>query len=181
MLIEDQMLNIFRVVGICLGVPSEKFTWEYYDKNKAYHSVGPITPREFYETHIKPVFNIEDKVCLVTDPRPTNPFGNVYTVDCLGNMVGGRRCIYNNQPAELLLELTAKSIKDGEPVWFGCEVSKRFAGKLGILDLDVHDFPLVFNLDIQKTMTKADRLLYGDSSMTHAMVFTAVQTNVSII
>ncbi|XP_065172923.1 bleomycin hydrolase [Atheta coriaria] len=177
MLIEDQMLNIFRVVGICLGVPSEKFTWEYYDKNKAYHSVGPITPREFYETHIKPVFNIEDKVCLVTDPRPTNPFGNVYTVDCLGNMVGGRRCIYNNQPAELLLELTAKSIKDGEPVWFGCEVSKRFAGKLGILDLDVHDFPLVFNLDIQKTMTKADRLLYGDSSMTHAMVFTAVQTN----
>ncbi|XP_050305483.1 bleomycin hydrolase isoform X2 [Anthonomus grandis grandis] len=173
-LIRDQMTHIYRIVGICLGIPNETFTWNYYDKNKAFHSVGPITPQNFYEEHIKPIFNIDDKVCLVTDPRSTNQYGKVYTVEYLGNVVDGRRCIYNNQPVELLLELTAKSIKAGEAVWFGCDVSKRFAPKLGIQDLKIQDFPLIFGVDIQTPMCKADRLLYGESAMTHAMVFTAV-------
>lgn len=76
-------------------------------------------------------------MCLVTDPRPTNPFGHAYTVDCLGNVVGGRPTVYNNQPVDLLLQLVGKSIKEGEAVWFGCEVSKRFNMKLGIEALDV--------------------------------------------
>ncbi|XP_072381809.1 bleomycin hydrolase [Diabrotica undecimpunctata] len=176
-LIQSQMVNVYRVVGICLGIPSETFTWTYYDKNKAFQSVGPITPKEFYEKHVKPYFNVDDKVCLVTDPRPTNEYGKVYTVDCLGNMAGGRKCIYNNQPVELLLDLTAKSIKEGEAVWFGCEVSKRYVAKQGIQDLKAHDFPLVFGVDIQVDLSKADRLLYSESAMTHAMVFTAVNTN----
>ncbi|XP_019869149.1 bleomycin hydrolase isoform X2 [Aethina tumida] len=176
-LITEQMNSVFRIVAICLGVPSSKFTWSYYDKNKVHHTVGPVTAVEFYENHVKPYYNVDDKVCLVTDPRPTNEYGRAYTVDCLGNIVGGRRCIYNNQPVELLLELTAKSICEGEAVWFGCEVSKRFAGKQGIQDLRVHDFPLVFGVDIQTTLSKADRLYYGESSMTHAMVFTAVNKN----
>ncbi|XP_056646080.1 bleomycin hydrolase [Diorhabda carinulata] len=176
-LISDQMGNIYRIVGICLGIPNETFIWSYYDKNKAYHSIGPITPKQFYEQHVKPHFNVDDKVCLVTDPRPTNEYGKCYTVDCLGNMVGGRKCIYNNQPVDLLLDLTAKSIKEGEAVWFGCEVSKRYVAKQGIQDLKAHDFPLVFGVDIQVTLSKADRLLYSESAMTHAMVFTAVNTN----
>jgi aminopeptidase C len=28
-------------------------------------------------------------------------------------------------------------LKNGDPVWFGCEVSKRFAGKQGIEDLEM--------------------------------------------
>ncbi|XP_060533576.1 bleomycin hydrolase [Cylas formicarius] len=173
-LIQEQMANVYRIVGICLGIPSDTFTWSYYDKSKAFHSIGPITPKEFYDVHIKPLFNVDDKVCLVTDPRPTSQYERAYTVDCLGNVVGGRRCIYNNQPVGTLLELAAKSIEEGEAVWFGCEVSKRFAGKLGIQDLKIHDFPLIFGVDIQTTLSKADRLLYGESAMSHAMVFTAV-------
>lgn len=60
--IDDIMAEIYKVVGICLGIPAEKFTWEYYDKAKAYHSVGPIKPVEFYNTMVKPIFNVEDKV-----------------------------------------------------------------------------------------------------------------------
>ena len=60
-----------------------------------------------------------------SDPRQSNPFGRTYTVDCLGNMVGGRSCIYNNQPIEVLMDLTRDSILANEAVWFGCEVSKR--------------------------------------------------------
>lgn len=60
--IDEMMGEIYKVVGICLGIPSKEFTWEYYDKTKNYHSVGPITPLEFYETKVKPLFNVEDKV-----------------------------------------------------------------------------------------------------------------------
>lgn len=56
------MSNIFRIIGICLGIPNETFTWNYYDKNKAFHSIGPITPKEFYENHIKPLYNVDNKV-----------------------------------------------------------------------------------------------------------------------
>lgn len=175
------MTVIYRIVGICLGVPPETFTWEYYDKSKSYHSIGPISGLDFYQTHVKPYFNLDDKYCLVTDPRATNPFGKLYTVDCLGNMVGGRQTIYNNQPAELLLKLCAESIKSNEPVWFGCEVSKRFAAKVGVQDLQVHSYDNLFNTNFQTELSKADRLLYGESSMTHAMSFTGVSFDVSII
>lgn len=178
--IVEQMTVIYRIVGICLGIPPEKFTWEYYDKSKAYNSVGPVTGPEFYEKFVKPHFNVDDKVCLVTDPRTTNSYGKIYTVDCLGNVVGGRDTIYNNQPSELLMELCAASIKSNEPVWFGCEVSKRFSSKAGIQDIKAHDFSLMFGTDIQVGLTKADRLLYGESSMTHAMVFTAVSYDVRL-
>ena len=177
--IKDQMTVIYRIIGICVGIPAETFTWEYYTSSKLFNSVGPITPLEFYDKYVKPCFDVDEKVCLVTDPRPTNPFGKLYTLDCLGNVVGGRRTLYNNQPPELLLKLCAESIKNNEPVWFGCEVSKRFAAKEGIHDLKVHDYEAMFGTDVQITLSKADRLLYGDSSMTHAMAFTGVSIDVS--
>ncbi|KAK7604711.1 hypothetical protein V9T40_005897 [Parthenolecanium corni] len=172
--IDEQMVVVYRIVGICIGIPNTKFTWEYMDKSKEYHSVGPITPKEFYEKYVKPVYNVDDKVCLVTDPRPTNRYNQAYTVDCLGNVVGGRRVIYNNQPVELLAELSAKSIKNNEPVWFGCQVSKRFSSKMGVQDLEIHDYKLVFGVDVSVPMTKAQRMIYGESAMSHAMVLTAV-------
>ncbi|KAJ8957929.1 hypothetical protein NQ318_001926 [Aromia moschata] len=159
-LIESQMTHVYRIVGICLGIPNSTFTWNYYDKNKAFHSV-----------------------CLVTDPRPTNDYGKVYTVDCLGNVVGGRKCIYNNQPVELLLQLTAKSISEGGGVvrLRGVEAVRGKAGYTGFEGVSrhsrLHDFPLVFGVDIQVTLSKADRLLYGESAMSHAMVFTAIHKN----
>lgn len=73
----------------------------------------------------------------MTDPRPTSSYGKAYTVDYLGNIVEGKQIIYNNQPPEVLMKLAAESIKALEPVWFGCEVNKRHALKLGIGDFEV--------------------------------------------
>jgi bleomycin hydrolase len=42
-----------------------------------------------------------------------------------------------------------------------------------------HDYNLVFGMDVTLGLTKAERLLYGESMMTHAMAFTAVSLNVS--
>lgn len=56
---------------------------------------------------------------------------------------------------------------------------RRFAPKQGIEDLTVHDFKLLLGVDIQITLSKADRMIYGESAMTHAMTFTAVSCEVS--
>ncbi|CAL7950263.1 unnamed protein product [Xylocopa violacea] len=170
----EQMVVIYRIIGICLGIPPKTITWEYYDKSKNYNCVGPITPLEFYEKYVKPYYNVDDKICLVSDPRPSNPYGKLYTIDCLGNVLGGRPTLYNNQPPELLMKLCAESIKQNEPVWFGCDVNKRVIAKQGIQDMKAYDFELMFGTDIQVNLTKADRLLYGDSMMMHAMTLTAV-------
>ncbi|XP_049879120.1 bleomycin hydrolase [Pectinophora gossypiella] len=175
--INKQIAVIYNIVATCLGTPPEKFTFEFYNKEKAYQCMGPLSPQEFYNKHVRPLFNVDDKVCLVNDPRESNPFGKLYTLHCLGNVVGGRQTAYNNQPIETLMKVVKDSIQGGEAVWFGCEVSKRFERKNGLEDLDAQDYRLVFNTEVQIGMKKADRLLYGDSCMTHAMVFTAVGTD----
>ncbi|KAG8147450.1 putative Bleomycin hydrolase protein [Naja naja] len=142
------LFQVFRVVSICLGNPPTTFCWEYYDKEKNYHKIGPISPVKFYQDH----------VCLVNDPRPRNKYNQLYTVDYLGNMVGGRKTLYNNQPVELLKKMVAASIQDGEV-------------KI-ILAVCRYNHELMFGVSV-KNMKKDERLIFGDSMMTHAMVITA--------
>lgn len=77
------------------------------------------------------------QVCLVHDPRPSSSYNQAYTVDLLGNVIGGRSVLYNNQPVDLLMKLVTESLKKGEPVWFGCDTGKRFASKPGLEDIKV--------------------------------------------
>lgn len=60
--IDEQMEIVYRIIGICLGIPPKTFIWEYEETSREYHSIGPITPKEFYETYVKPVFNVDDRV-----------------------------------------------------------------------------------------------------------------------
>ena len=55
------------------------FVWEYYDKDKNYRRIPEntadgISPLDFYKQIVKPIFNMEDKICLVNDPRATSPY-----------------------------------------------------------------------------------------------------------
>ena len=49
-------------------------------------------------------FHYSECAAPSSPPREGNPF--VYIVDCLGNIVGGKRIIYNNQPIDVLMNLT---------------------------------------------------------------------------
>ena len=82
---------------------------------------------------------------------------------------------------QVLKKLAADSIKANEAVWFGCDVGQHCSwAKHGVEDLRLYDYELVFGLRVDG-MTKAQRLLYRDSLMTHAMVLTAVSEDVSFI
>jgi len=96
----------------------------------------------------------------------------MYTVEYLGNVVGGRPIRYLNAPAATLSDLVLKSLEDGRPVWFGCDVSKQFDRESGLWDARLHDYEAAYGIPLD--MTKAQRLQVGHSAMTHAMVFTGV-------
>lgn len=46
--------------------------------------------------------------------------------------------------------------------------------------INSHDYKSAFGVDVNVCLSKADRLIYGESLMTHAMTFTAVTLDVSI-
>jgi bleomycin hydrolase len=63
-------------------------------------------------------------------------------------------------------------LKAGIPVFFGSDVGKFSDSASGIMDTDLFDFDLGFNIKLG--LTKERRLKTGESAMTHAMVLTAV-------
>ena len=71
-----------------------------------------------------------------------------------------------------MLEWTAASVLDGEPVWFGCDVGPQMDRKLGLWDKDLFRYEDVYGAPF--TMNKADRLEHHQTLMTHAMLFTGV-------
>ena len=68
-----------------------------------------------------------------------------------------------------------KMIKANKPVFFGSDVGQFSNSPMGVMDTDLYDYTLGFNLSLE--MTKAERIHVGSSEMTHAMVFTGVDLN----
>ena len=78
----------------------------------------------------------------------------------------------SRSPIEELKKAAIAQMQAGEPVWFGCDVGKRGSRSDGILDLDIYNLDGLFGTHFG--MNKAERLEYGQSLMTHAMVFQGV-------
>ena len=170
-LLKAEMLEtVYRLLTIHLGNPPNSFDWQIRDKKKNFIRFEDITPKIFYNEHV--ALNLNEYVCLINCPMSDKKYNEIYTVEYLGNVSDGEIIRYLNLPSKRLKETTVASIKDDNPVWFGCDVGKHFHRNLGVMDIDLFDFELFYGTDFP--MTKADRLEYGDSQMTHAMLFTGV-------
>ena len=53
-----------------------------------------LTPITFYEKFGKPSFDVSSNISLINDPR--NEYYKLYTVEYLGNVVGGKAVRYIN-------------------------------------------------------------------------------------
>ena len=166
----DVLTVIHRMLSIHLGDPPQTFDWQWHDKDKAFHRDANMTPRRFARKYA--TLPLEDYVCLVHDPRPENPPGRTYTVEHLGNVVGGEPVVYLNVGIDLMKTVTLRTLQDGEPVWFGCDCGKQMERDRGLWDAELRDYGSIYGTDF--TLDKASRLHYGATCMTHAMVFTGV-------
>jgi bleomycin hydrolase len=110
--VKDKMMEeVYRILSISLGEPPIKFDWSFRDKEKAFQSFRDQSPLEFYKEIVG--FSLEDTVSLINDPR--NEMNRLFTVEYLGNVVGGRPVTYVNVPIDQLKKYTIKSIKDHRP------------------------------------------------------------------
>ena len=166
----DTLKAVYRILSIHLGDPPPSVDWQWRDREGEFHRDGELTPLEFAERYVKPGFR--DMVCLVNDPRPDHPYFQSYTIGYLGNVVGARSVRYINVPIEVLKDVTQRQIEDGRPVWMGCDTGKQNHRTLGLWDADLFDYASVYGSEFG--MDKATRLQYGQTQMTHAMLFTGV-------
>lgn len=168
---KDELIEvIYRMLCIHLGVPPRSFDWQWNDKDRQFHRDGELTPQQFAQQYV--TLPLDDYVCLVHDPRPEHDFGRTYTVAHLGNVVGGPIVKYLNVPIEVMKDVAMRSIMSGEPVWMGCDVAPQMRRDMGLWDARLFDYAGVY--DTQFGLDKAQRLIYHQSAMTHAMLFTGV-------
>ena len=165
---ENRMEDIWRVLCIHLGTPPESFDWQWRDKDKEFHRRGEMTPQQFADEFVD--VDWEEYVCIVNDPR--NEYYQTYTVDYLQNVAGGPPVVYLNVPSDEMKSITQEILEDGMPVWMGCDVGKQMDRKRGLWDANLFETNELYGVDYG--MRKADRLRYGQTMMTHAMLFTGV-------
>ncbi|HFD1595433.1 TPA: aminopeptidase C [Enterococcus faecium] len=167
---EEMLESIYNFLSISLGTPPKEFDFEYRDEEKNYHLDRGLTPQIFYDKYIG--VKLDDYVSVINAPTKDKPFNRSYTVEMLGNVVGGKEVKYLNVDMETFKKLAIAQLEEGESVWFGCDVGQSSTRTSGIMALDAYSMDDLFDTDF--TMTKAERLDFGESLMTHAMVLTGV-------
>ncbi|OPJ57811.1 C1 family peptidase [Clostridium oryzae] len=167
---EHMLKEIYNILSFCLGEPPKEFDFTYRDKDDKFHIDEKLTPKKFFKKYIH--LDLNDYVSVINAPTKDKPFNKTYTVQFLGSVIEGRPIKYLNVDIETFRKLAVDQIKDGETVWFGCDVGKFAEKAKGILDTKVYDYELALGTDFK--MTKAERLDYLGSALTHAMVLTGV-------
>lgn len=170
--------EIHTILTLTLGPPppvDKEFAWSFVDKDgkaKTVRSTPKAFSRDIYSSSFRITSStIASMVSLVNDPRH-EPL-SLMTVDRLGNIVGGRAITYINVDMPTLKSACVAMLRAGQPVFFGSDVGKFSNSTSGIMDLDLIDYELGFNVTLLG-MGKASRLRTGESQMTHAMVLTGV-------
>ncbi len=167
---EGMLQEVYNFLATSLGTPPETFDFEYRDEEKNYHIDRDLTPQSFYDKYVG--VDLNEYVSIINAPTADKPYDKSYTVEMLGNVVGGKEVKYLNVDMPTFKKLAIAQLEQGESVWFGCDVGQSSTRDSGIMALDAYDMNDLFDVDF--TMTKAERLDFGESLMTHAMVLTGV-------
>ncbi|MDK1728605.1 aminopeptidase C [Dellaglioa algida] len=167
---EAKLTEIYRLLAYSFGEPPATFDFEYRDSDNEYHIDKNLTPKTFYDKFIG--WDLDEYVSIINGPTDDKPYNNMYTVDRLGNVVNGRPVRHLNVNMADFRDVAIKQLQSGESVWFGCDVGQSSERQLGIMDTELYHKDELFNIDL--ALSKAERLDYGESLMTHAMVLTGV-------
>ena len=167
---QEMISEIYSLLCMFLGNPPQTFDWSIKDKNNKFKRFVNIDPLTFYKKFTK--IKLKNKLCLINAPMYNKKMNELYTVEYLGNVIDGDIIKYANVEIKELKKAAINSLKNDEAVWFGCDVGKMFNRDFGIMDMKLYDYEKLFNTSFK--MNKSTRLEYGDSLMTHAMLFTGV-------
>ena len=168
---KSNVLNkIYFLLVNAYGLPPEKFDFEYTDKDGNYHIEKGFGALSFKDKYLGDSLN--DYVSLINAPTKDKAFGKTYTIQYLGNVVGGKQVTHLNVTMDRMKELILKQLKDDRIVWFGSDVGFYRENDEGVWDDTRFDLNTPFGLDLK--MNKGESLDYHASQMNHAMCITGV-------
>lgn len=160
----------YHILSLTFGEPPVTFNFSYRDKDNNFHSDANISPKDFYAKYIG--WDLSEYVSIINAPTADKPFNQTYGVKMLGSVVGGREVKHLNLDLATFKDLAVKQLLAGENVWFGVDMGPKLDRTAGLMDTKLYNEDDLFDVDF--SMTKAERLEFGDSLMTHAMVLTGV-------
>ncbi len=167
--------EVYRVLTIAIGVPPKTFTYTYKEKGEKeakpqVKTLAPLTPKEFYDQYIAQDFN--EYVPLCDAPIEGMSRYQKYTSSYVNNVVGGDPVIFFNVKMSELKKACIRSLKGGDVLWFGADVSSESMRKEGFLANDLIRVDEL--MDITLPSDKGERLTYRSSFCNHAMTLTGV-------
>ena len=169
---KEMMGDVYHLLVTCLGEPPASFGVRLRDKDGRLALSGTFTPAAFFDEAVG--MDVDDYVSLISAPTADKPFGHTYTVSRLGNVVEDGGVRYLNLPIQRLKECAVAQLREDLPVWFGCDVGQSYLREEGIMDTAALDVDGLFGFSVEGCMDRAERLDYGESLMTHAMVLEGV-------
>ncbi len=155
----EMLSEIYRILCLAYGQPPLEFEW----KGKTY------TPQEFYDEFVG--FDLNNNyVMLMNDP--SREYNKLYEIQYDRHLYDGDNWLYLNLPIDRIKEMAIASIKDGNAMYFSCDVGKFLDRKKGVADLANFDYESL--LGVQFTMDKKQRIQTHASGSSHAMTLIAV-------
>lgn len=165
---QEYLSEIYRMAVIAFGQPVQKFDLEFKDDDGNYKLDQNITPLDFFHNYFED--DLDDYVVLFN--APDHKYDKLYAFPFEDNVEGGSPVRFLNTKIENLKEAAIKQLKDGETIWFGCDVGKQSDRQKGILAANLYETDTIFGIETK--LNKKERLQTGASGSTHAMTFVGV-------
>lgn len=165
---QEYLSEIYRMAVIAFGQPVQKFDLEFKDDDGNYKLDQNITPLDFFHNYFED--DLDDYVVLFN--APDHEYDKLYAFPFEDNVEGGSPVRFLNTKIENLKEAAIKQLKDGETIWFGCDIGKQSDRQKGILAANLYETDTIFGIETK--LNKKERLQTGASGSTHAMTFVGV-------
>ncbi len=165
---QEYLSEIYRMDVIAFVQPLQKFDLEFKDDDGNYKLDQNITPLDFFHNYFED--DLDDYVVLFN--APDHEYDKLYAFPFEDNVEGGSPVRFLNTKIENLKEAAIKQLKDGETIWFGCDVGKQSDRQKGILAANLYETDTIFGIETK--LNKKERLQTGASGSTHAMTFVGV-------
>lgn len=170
---QTMMCDVWSLLETCLGEPPKEFDVRLRSKDNDLVLSGTYTPQSFFAQVVQ--MDVDALVSCINAETADKPLMHTFTVSRLGNVVEDGGVRYLNLPMKRLKELAVAQLKDGRPVWFGCDVAQSYLRDEGMMSCEALQVDELFGFAVEGCLNREERLDYGESVMTHAMVLEGVR------
>jgi bleomycin hydrolase len=167
--------DIYRILAVCLGEPPKKFSWQYTQYNtSAKTRIDNYTPIKFYNEIVREDISPNNYILLANDP--SRDYYKLYEVLNFRNCIEGINRRYVNVPIEDIKRAALNSLKDNKPLYAQYYWTNSIRSSDKVLDTKIYDYEKLFNVMLD--MPRKDRIMTKQSHSTHAILLTAVDTDI---